>query len=316
MATKDKEPSGTKVLKRNSYDIGWEYGSLVDPNKLDRTQCRLCNKCKSGGAYRLKQHIAGVQGNVTGCQKATKDDQMRVRNALNENHNRKKAKLSSDESLRAEVKIGRETIDLDDCFGEFKEPRSFGPINRFATSQGVKGKQSNLNNVVRKEQVVRGLDRVKRGLGATLNVENQKRLLGGVFSLGAAGLAVSFHKRSKYFKAKKCVYLKESTKKKFGVTKLVNPKYDKKPVQEVIVELTNRGLDRSVECTGHIDARDWGVVLVGFPHKDVMFKTSPMNLLNERILKRTFFELEKFIKHEIYNTFDLLLQGEGLCCTL
>ncbi|KAI7755646.1 hypothetical protein M8C21_000011, partial [Ambrosia artemisiifolia] len=269
---------------------------------------------------------------------------MRVRNALNETHNRKKAKLSSDESLRAEVNIGRETIDLDDCFGELKEPRSFGPINIFATSQGVKGKQSNLNNVVRKEQVVRvkeyickwayecsipfhafekgsyksmaeaiaQFDRVKRGLGATLNVENQKRLLGDVFSLGAAGLANHWYMNYLGLSNK---FELGNTKKKFGVTKLVNPKYDKKPVQEVIVELTSRRLDRSVECTGHIDARDWDIVLVGFPHKDAMFKTSPMNLLNERTLKHTFFGLEKFIKHEIYNTFDLLLQGEGLRCT-
>lgn len=34
----------------------------------------------------------------------------------------------------------------------------------------------------------------------------------------------------------------------------------------------------------------WGVaVLVGVPHKDAVFKTSPLNLLNERTLKGTFF---------------------------
>lgn len=30
-------------------------------------------------------------------------------------------------------------------------------------------------------------------------------------------------------------------------------------------------------------------VLVGVPHKDAVFKTHPMNLLNERTLKGTFF---------------------------
>lgn len=45
-----------------------------------------------------------------------------------------------------------------------------------------------------------------------------------------------------------------STAKKFGVTEFVNPKDYKKPVQEVIAEMTNGGVDRSVECTGHIDA--------------------------------------------------------------
>ncbi|KAJ0578897.1 Alcohol dehydrogenase 1 [Helianthus annuus] len=83
----------------------------------------------------------------------------------------------------------------------------------------------------------------------------------------------------------------------------------------------------------------WGVaVLVGVPHKDAVFKTSPMNLLNERTLKGTFFgnykprsdipsvvekymnkelELEKFITHEvpfseINKAFELMLKGEGL----
>ena len=44
------------------------------------------------------------------------------------------------------------------------------------------------------------------------------------------------------------------TAKNFGVTEFVNPKDHKKPVQEVIAEMTNGGVDRSVECTGHIDA--------------------------------------------------------------
>ncbi|GAY33622.1 hypothetical protein CUMW_275830, partial [Citrus unshiu] len=87
--------------------------------------------------------------------------------------------------------------------------------------------------------------------------------------------------------------------KKFGATEFVNPKDYNKPVQEVIAEMTNGGVDRSVECTGHIDAMisafecvhdGWGVaVLVGVPHKDAVFKTHPMNLLNERTLKGTFF---------------------------
>ncbi|CAN6455841.1 unnamed protein product [Victoria cruziana] len=57
---------------------------------------------------------------------------------------------------------------------------------------------------------------------------------------------------------------------------------------EVISELTNGGVDRSVKCTRHIDAMisafesvhdGWGVaVLVGVSHKDAIFKIHPMNL--------------------------------------
>lgn len=37
-------------------------------------------------------------------------------------------------------------------------------------------------------------------------------------------------------------------------------------------------------------SQDWGVaVLVGVPNKDAEFKTHPMNFLNERTLKGTFF---------------------------
>lgn len=37
-------------------------------------------------------------------------------------------------------------------------------------------------------------------------------------------------------------------------------------------------------------SQGWGVaVLVGVPYKDAMFKTHPMNFLNERTLKGTFF---------------------------
>lgn len=45
-----------------------------------------------------------------------------------------------------------------------------------------------------------------------------------------------------------------STAKKFGVTEFVNPKDHDKPVQEVIAEMTDGGVDRSVECTGSINA--------------------------------------------------------------
>lgn len=140
--------------------------------------------------------------------------------------------------------------------------------------------------------------------------------------------------------------------KKFGVTEFVNPKDHGKPVQEVIAEMTGGGVDRSVECTGNINAMisayecvhdGWGVaVLVGVPNKDDTFKTHPMNVLNEKTLKGTFFgnykprsdlplvvekymnkelQLEKFITHEvpfseINKAFDYMLRGDSLRCVI
>ncbi|XP_015944095.2 alcohol dehydrogenase 1-like [Arachis duranensis] len=126
----------------------------------------------------------------------------------------------------------------------------------------------------------------------------------------------------------------------------------------VIAEMTNRGVDRSVECTSSIQAMistfeyvhdiieselGWGVaILVGVPSKYDVFKTHPMNFLNERTLKGTFYgnyksrtdlpnvvekymkgelELEKFITHtvsfpEINKPFDLMLKGESIRCII
>ncbi|KAF6156459.1 hypothetical protein GIB67_001502 [Kingdonia uniflora] len=79
----------------------------------------------------------------------------------------------------------------------------------------------------------------------------------------------------------------------------------------------------------------WGVaILVGVPNRDDAFKTFPMNILNERTLKSTFFgnnkprsniprelEVEKFITHavpfsEINKAFDLMLKVEGIRCII
>ncbi|KAJ0024404.1 hypothetical protein Pint_07996 [Pistacia integerrima] len=123
---------------------------------------------------------------------------------------------------------------------------------------------------------------------------------------------------------------------------------------QVIADMTGGGVDRSLECTGSIQAMisafecvhdGWGVaVLVGVPNKDDEFKTHPMNLLNERTLKGTFFgnykprtdlprvveqymnkeldlQLEKFITHsvpfsEINKAFDYMLKGDSLRCII
>jgi len=53
-----------KLLKRNSDDIGWEYGVLVDTNNKDKVRCKFCNKEMRGGIHRLKKHVARDEKNV------------------------------------------------------------------------------------------------------------------------------------------------------------------------------------------------------------------------------------------------------------
>ncbi|KAK9074015.1 hypothetical protein SSX86_006610 [Deinandra increscens subsp. villosa] len=150
------------TLKRNSDDIGWEFGFLCDPTNFDKVCCKLCNHRFSGGVYRVKEHISGRGGNVSACKKSTADDIARCAKALDDVKRKKKAKHDADNNMRAGVNIGGveegdETIDLDDSFGVLKEGRTFGPMDSFTTFKGKKecSKQSNLNNVVRKEQLIR-----------------------------------------------------------------------------------------------------------------------------------------------------------------
>lgn len=197
---------------------------------------------------------------------------------------------------------------------------------------------------------------ISTGLGAALNVAKPKKgHTVAVFGLGAVGLAAAEGARLSGASRIIGVDLNPSRfneAKKFGVTELVNPKDHDKPVQQVIIEMTDGGVDRSIECTGNVQAMisafecvhdGWGVaVLVGVPGKDDEFKTHPMNLLNERTLKGTFFgnykprtdlpgvvekymnkelEVEKFITHsipfsEINKAFDYMLKGEGLRCII
>ncbi|KAL6316927.1 hypothetical protein AAG906_024465 [Vitis piasezkii] len=197
---------------------------------------------------------------------------------------------------------------------------------------------------------------ISTGLGATLNVAKPtKGSTVAVFGLGAVGLAAA--EGARIAGASRIIGVDLNPKryegaKKFGVTDFVNPKDHEKSVQEVIVEMTGGGVDRSLECTGNVNAMisafecvhdGWGVaVIVGVPNKDDVFKTHPINLLNERTLKGTFFgnykprsdipavvekymnkelEVEKFITHsvpfsEINKAFEYMLNGESLRCII
>jgi hypothetical protein len=38
-------------LKRNSDDVGWEFGVLVDASNKDKVKCKLCGKEMRGGIH-------------------------------------------------------------------------------------------------------------------------------------------------------------------------------------------------------------------------------------------------------------------------
>lgn len=197
---------------------------------------------------------------------------------------------------------------------------------------------------------------ISTGMGATLNVAKPKKGQSvAIFGLGAVGLGAA--EGARIAGASRIIGIdmnpsRFEAAKKFGITECVNPKDHNKPIQEVIAEMTDGGVDRCLECTGNINAMissfecvhdGWGVaVLVGVPSNDAEFKTHPMKFLNERTLKGTFFgnykartdlpgvvemymrkelELEKFITHrvsfaEINKAFEYMLKGESLRCII
>ncbi|KAL5992989.1 alcohol dehydrogenase [Asimina triloba] len=194
---------------------------------------------------------------------------------------------------------------------------------------------------------------ITTGLGATLNVAKPRKGMSvAVFGLGAVGLAAA--EGARLSEASRIIGVDLNPKrfeeaKKFGVTEFINPKDHDKPV---IAEMTCGGVDRSIECTGNVNAMisafecvhdGWGVaVLVGVPKKEDVFNTHPFNILSERTLKGTFFgnykpisdlpgvvekymnkelEVEKFITHEvpfseINKAFEYMLKGESLRCII
>ncbi|XP_019172848.1 PREDICTED: uncharacterized protein LOC109168286 [Ipomoea nil] len=142
------QPSTTSTtIKRKSNDIGWDYEVINDPTKsMDKIKCLLCKKVMSGGVYQIKEHIVGIAGNVSKCPIASKEDQLKCRDALMMAKNKKKNKRAEEVNIRGEVNIGSHeslsntptnTIDVDELqdmqqFGHFKPPRPIGPMDKFA----------------------------------------------------------------------------------------------------------------------------------------------------------------------------------------
>ncbi len=194
------------------------------------------------------------------------------------------------------------------------------------------------------------------GHGATVNCAKPKPNSSfAIFGLGAVGLAAAEGARlsgASRIIGVDLVPSRFEQAKKFGVTDFVNPKDHNKPVQQVIVEMTNGGVDRAIECIGNIQTAisafecvhdGWGVaVLVGLIDKDNEFRTDPMKFMEGRTLKGTFYgnykprtdlpslaekymnkelDLEKFVTHsvpfsEINKAFEYMLKGEGIRCLI
>lgn len=193
---------------------------------------------------------------------------------------------------------------------------------------------------------------VTTGLGAVKNTAKvEEGAITAVFGLGAIGLAVI--QGLKKANAKRIIAVdtnprKWALAKKMGATDFVNPKEFDRPIQEVLVEMTDGGVDYSFECIGNVDVmrsaleachKGWGEsIIIGVAGAGKEISTRPFQLVTGRVWRGSAFggvkgrtelpgmvedfmngeiDLESFITgqldfEEINRAFDWLHQGESI----
>ena len=193
---------------------------------------------------------------------------------------------------------------------------------------------------------------VTTGIGATRNAARvQEGDSVAVFGLGGIGLAVI--QGAKQAKAGRIVAIDTNPGKfelaeSMGATDCVNPKDHAKPIQEVIVDMTDGGVDWSFECIGNVNVmraalecchKGWGEsVIIGVAGAGQEISTRPFQLVTGRVWRGTAFggvkgrtqlpgmvqqamkgeiDLDPFITHNlplesINEAFDLMHEGKSI----
>jgi S-(hydroxymethyl)glutathione dehydrogenase/alcohol dehydrogenase len=144
---------------------------------------------------------------------------------------------------------------------------------------------------------------VTTGIGAVLNTAKvEKGSSVAVFGLGGIGLSVI--QGAKMAGAKRIIAIdindgKKEMAMKFGATDFVNPKNFDKPIQQVIVEMTEWGVDYSFECVGSVQLmraalecahRGWGQsIVIGVAGSGQEISTRPFQLVTGRVWKGSAF---------------------------
>lgn len=144
---------------------------------------------------------------------------------------------------------------------------------------------------------------ISTGYGAVLNTAKvEPNSTCAIFGLGAVGLAAVMG--CKTARASRIIGIdvnkeKFGKAKEFGATECISPKDYQKPIQEVLVELTDGGVDYSFECVGNVDImrsaleachKGWGTsVIVGVAGAGKEISTRPFQLVTGRTWKGTAF---------------------------
>lgn len=144
---------------------------------------------------------------------------------------------------------------------------------------------------------------ITTGIGAVLNTAKvEKGATVAVFGLGGIGLSVI--QAAKMAGASRIIAIdindaKFAMAEKFGATDCINPKKFDKPIQQVIVEMTEWGVDYSFECVGNVDLmraalecahRGWGQsIVIGVAGAGQEIRTRPFQLVTGRVWKGSAF---------------------------
>ncbi|MGO2212853.1 S-(hydroxymethyl)glutathione dehydrogenase/class III alcohol dehydrogenase [Psychrobacter alimentarius] len=193
---------------------------------------------------------------------------------------------------------------------------------------------------------------VTTGMGAVMNTAKvEAGATVAIFGLGGIGLSAIIG--AEMAKASRIIAIdinesKFELAKKLGATDCINPKDYDKPIQEVIVELTDGGVDYSFECIGNVDVmrsalecchKGWGEsVIIGVAGAGQEISTRPFQLVTGRVWRGSAFggvkgrselpgyverylageiPLQDFITHTmplegINDAFDLMHKGESI----
>jgi len=164
---------------------------------------------------------------------------------------------------------------------------------------------------------------VTTGIGAVMNTAKvEEGATVAVFGLGGIGLSVI--QGAKMAKAGRIIAIdinedKFAMAKKFGATDFVNPKNFDKPLQQVIVDMTEGGVDYSFECVGNTKLmraalecahKGWGEsIIIGVAGAGEEISTRPFQLVTGRVWRGSAFGGVKG-RTELPGYVDRYMQGE------
>jgi S-(hydroxymethyl)glutathione dehydrogenase/alcohol dehydrogenase len=167
---------------------------------------------------------------------------------------------------------------------------------------------------------------VTTGMGAVMNTAKVKQGdTVAIFGLGGIGLSAVIG--AVMAKASRIIAIdinesKFELAKKLGATDCINPKLFDKPIQEVIVGMTDGGVDFSFECIGNVNTmrsalecchKGWGEsVIIGVAGAGQEISTRPFQLVTGRVWRGTAFggvrgrsELPDYVERYLAGEFKL-----------